>query len=130
MTRRGSTPALDEPPGPYSELAGSNGHDGVQHSGEIISIRPVTSLEAREALRESEARLHAPNHVRTRENTPSINSACQPSTANSFQAPGTPLSACSPRSANAIPDPTTRSFTVPDTRTSPGVARAPTLAAM
>jgi diguanylate cyclase (GGDEF)-like protein/PAS domain S-box-containing protein len=40
-------------------LAGSNGHDGVQHSGEIISIRPVTSLEAREALRESEARLHA-----------------------------------------------------------------------
>ena len=39
--------------------------------------------------------------------------------ANSFQDPGTPLSSCSPRSWNSIPDRTTRSFTVPETSTSP-----------
>jgi diguanylate cyclase (GGDEF)-like protein/PAS domain S-box-containing protein len=50
---------LDEPTRPGREIAASNENDGVQHSGEIISIRPVTSLKTTEALRESEARLRA-----------------------------------------------------------------------
>jgi putative ABC transport system substrate-binding protein len=37
--------------------------------------------------------------------------------------PGTPVKACMPRSSNAMPEPTTKSFTVLETRTSPGIAR-------
>jgi hypothetical protein len=40
------------------------------------------------------------------------------------------LSGCSPRSLKVIPDPVTKSVTVRDTKTSPGCARAWTLAAM
>src|SRR5690606_27730989 len=54
----------------------------------------------------------------------------QRSTANSCQVPGTPLSWWGPWSLNAMPDPTTRSFTVPETSTSPAPASAPTRAAM
>ena len=43
--------------------------------------------------------------------------------------PGTPLAACSPRLLNCNPEPTTRSLTVLDTRTSPGWAAASTRAA-
>ena len=53
MTRR----RLDETN--LARVARSNGRKDVQHAGEIISIRPVTPLKAAEALRESEARLHA-----------------------------------------------------------------------
>ena len=45
-------------------------------------------------------------------------------TENSRQVPGTPLSSCSPRSSNSRPDPTTRSLTVLETRTSRGPASA------
>src|ERR1700730_1801884 len=37
--------------------------------------------------------------------------------------PGTPVKACMPRFSNAMPEPTTKSFTVLETRTSPGIAR-------
>src|SRR5439155_4017731 len=47
------------------------------------------------------------------------------STAYSCQASGTPLSSNVPRSAKDRPEPTTRSFTVLDTRTSPALASAP-----
>src|SRR5262245_13883079 len=43
-------------------------------------------------------------------------------TAKRCHAPGTPLRACMPRSSNAMPEPTTRSFTVLETSTSPGFA--------
>ena len=56
--------------------------------------------------------------------------AAQGLTAKSFQEPGTPFSLLSPRSSNSIPDPTTRSLTVPETSTSPGAANAPTRAEM
>src|SRR5581483_4392711 len=46
------------------------------------------------------------------------------------QVPGTPFSSCSPRSANSRSAPTTRSFTVPETSTSPGSASAPIRAPM
>ena len=46
----------------------------------------------------------------------------QPTAENSLHVPGTPLSSCSPRSTNLIPDPTTRSATVRETRTSPDAA--------
>jgi hypothetical protein len=55
---------------------------------------------------------------------------CQPVTAKRRQVPGTPLSSCSPRSAKSRPDPTTRGGTVPDTSTSPPLARAATRAPM
>ena len=51
-------------------------------------------------------------------------------TAHRRQVPGTPFSSRSPRSSNGIPEPTTRSLTVPDTSTSPGRALAPTRAPM
>src|SRR3972149_2881901 len=38
--------------------------------------------------------------------------------------PGTPFSTCTPRSSKAMPDPATRSFTVPETSTSPAPAPA------
>lgn len=44
--------------------------------------------------------------------------------------PGTPLSVRVPRSANRMPEPATRSLTVPDTSTSPGCAWAATRAPM
>src|SRR6476659_11220439 len=40
------------------------------------------------------------------------------------QVSGMPLSWCSPTSSNARPEPATRSFTVQETKTSPGPARA------
>src|SRR2546425_238800 len=43
-----------------------------------------------------------------------------PVTTKRRHSPGNPLSACVPRSLNAIPEPATRSFTVFETRTSPG----------
>ena len=51
---------------------------------------------------------------------------CELATEKSFQRPGTPLSSCSPRSAKAMPDPTTRGGTAPETTTSPGPAVAAT----
>jgi hypothetical protein len=48
----------------------------------------------------------------------------------SFHDPGTPFNSHSPHSSNAMPDPTTRSFTVLETRTSPGAAKEPTRAAI
>src|SRR5262245_61156015 len=47
-------------------------------------------------------------------------------TAKRCHSPGTPLRACMPRSSNAMPEPTTRSFTVLETSTSPGFAVAAT----
>jgi len=49
---------------------------------------------------------------------------------NSCQFPGTPFSSCSPRSAKSNPDPTTRSFTVLETRISLGEAALWTRAPM
>src|SRR5262245_4456267 len=57
-------------------------------------------------------------------------SACQTSAAKRRQGSGTPLSSCSPRSRNVMPEPTTRSLTVLETKTSSGPARAPTRAGM
>ena len=48
-----------------------------------------------------------------------------PFTAKSCQSPGTPFSEWTPRSANSIPDPATRSVTVRETSTSPGLAADP-----
>ena len=45
-------------------------------------------------------------------------------TANRRQSPDTPFRACVPRSSRPIPDPSTRSRTVPETNTSPAPARA------
>ena len=50
----------------------------------------------------------------------------QASTAKRCHDPGTPLSRCSPRSTNGIPDPTTKSTTVRDTRISERSAKAAT----
>src|SRR6516165_7980833 len=43
-------------------------------------------------------------------------------TAKRRQSPGTPLKVWTPRSSNTMPEPTTKSFTVLETRTSPGIA--------
>ena len=48
-----------------------------------------------------------------------------PAMANSLHEPGTPLSVYSPRSSNSIPEPATRSFTVPETSTSPDPRDSP-----
>jgi hypothetical protein len=53
-----------------------------------------------------------------------------PSTAKSFHVPGTPFSSYSPRSMKSIPDPATRSLTMPETRISPAPASPATRAAM
>src|SRR4029453_5095457 len=53
-----------------------------------------------------------------------------PITANNCHSPGTPFSLCEPRSSNAMPEPATRSFTVPDTRTWSASASAATRAPM
>jgi len=45
-----------------------------------------------------------------------------------LHSPGTPFSGRAPRSWNSMPDPTTRSLTVPETRTSPGPALSATRA--
>ncbi len=52
------------------------------------------------------------------------------STANMCHSPGTPLRDWLPRSPKRSPDPATRSFTVPDTNTSPAPASAATRAPM
>jgi pimeloyl-ACP methyl ester carboxylesterase len=54
----------------------------------------------------------------------------QPLTWNSLHIPGTPFSSRSPRSANSMPDPATNDGTAPETRISPGPARADTRAPM
>lgn len=53
-----------------------------------------------------------------------------PATSKRRHSPGMPLSECDPRSANSMAEPTTRSFTVPDTSTQPTGASAMTRAAM
>ena len=45
-----------------------------------------------------------------------------PATDHSRHSPGTPRSSCSPRSSNSIPEPTTRSLTVFETKQLPGPA--------
>ena len=51
-------------------------------------------------------------------------------TANTRHCPGTPFNVCDPRSSNSMPEPATRSFTVPDTKTWSASARAATRAPM
>ena len=51
-------------------------------------------------------------------------------TSNRRHSPGMPLSGRDPRSANRMDEPTTRSFTVPETNTRPLPASAMTRAAM
>src|SRR5262249_51958010 len=55
---------------------------------------------------------------------------CSSTTAKTCHSPGTPFSWCWPRSLNANPEPTTRSLTVLETKTSPGPASAETRAPM
>src|SRR4051794_40268294 len=59
-----------------------------------------------------------------------LDQARYPATAYSRHSSGTPLSGCRPRSANRRPEPTTRSLTVLEVRTSPGPASDITRAAM
>ena len=56
------------------------------------------------------------------DNVSRLNPGSYERTANSCQRPGTPASSCSPRSSNSSPDPTTRSGSVLETRTSPASA--------
>src|SRR5439155_17602029 len=51
-----------------------------------------------------------------------IGEAAHAATANRFHMPGTPFSSRAPRSSKSMPEPMTRSFTVEETRISPGPA--------
>ena len=80
----------------------------------------MAALAVHGARARPRARVLTPLSWRRHQRSTGADSAPGGATAKSSQSPGTPLRWCSPLASKATSDPTTRSFTVLDTRISPG----------